>query len=374
MAKLNVMKWVPSEAADDLPLRTVQFNITFLLDVVLHCRERAAMRSTVDALKVSFEAFPHTALWFVKQVVDTTVCPWFAEYLLHCSDALARGTFVQILVHAVTTIAPKGPDALAQYRGLKVPELRAQTATNEPGLFIALLVRMMIEHTFKAVNYVRTADELFVLMRDLAAIPSICTSLLSTGMVSFLSYFIMPELVPQIIRTMFEKNLVQSRQNARPEYTFLLQSVFEALAALLGVPQIRKVALLQDRTYWESDLVPEARDALTTMFQESAHGGGMDTNDVAKYFDRVTGGVGPRATTQQIRGMLDRFHTLSDGRLSLEGFLQYHTDLASYNPKTVWRVSFPLSSFVTCTSWYVILRSDQSLSTRTYMRSATRTT
>ena len=40
---------------------------------------------------------------------------------------------------------------------------------------------------------------------------------------------------------------------------------------------------------------------------------------------------------QQVRSILDRFHTNADNRLSLEGFLQYQTDAAWYNPKNVWK-------------------------------------
>ena len=322
MAKLNInaMTWSPLDCVDDLPLRTVQFSCNFLLDVVLHCRERAAMSSSVKVLKNAFEAFPHTAVWFVTQILDTTsgLNNWFSEYLLHCSDALARATFVQIVVHAVSVIAPKDSTILLQYKPMKIADLKmAAASSNDPGILVTLLIRLTVDHTLKSVNYVRTADELFVLIRDLASVSCIAKYLLDMGMVSFLCYFVMPEQVPQMIRNLYEKHIPASRLNTRIEYSFLLQSVFEAMAALLGVPQIRKVALLQERSYWESDLVPEAREALTAIFQESSRAGGMDPNDIAKYFDRVTGGVGPKATPLQVRNILDRFHTHADGRLSL---------------------------------------------------------
>jgi len=337
----NPLQWSPADVQDDLPLRTVQFNVTFLLDVILHCRERAVMRAYVDTLRVAFMSYQHTAVWFVSLILDTTTCSWFGDYVLYCTDALARATFVQILVHAVTAMAPSDVNALGAFKAMKIVDLKTAAAASSspqyPLALVALLLRLIVDHTFKAVNHARHADELFVLIRDLAAIPCVCRSFLDLGLVAFLSYYVMPDQVAQVVRNMFDKQMSQARQNQRMDYGNLLQSVFEALAALLGVPQIRKVNLLQERFYWESELVPDAREALTTIFRECAHNGGMDTHCITRYFDRVTAGNGPKVTPLQIRGILDRFVTTADGRLNLEGFLQYHADLASYNPKNVWR-------------------------------------
>lgn len=343
---LSLMQWDPSTAPDDLPLRTVQFNCSFLLDVVLHCRERAAMRSSIHVLSAAFDAFPHTAMWFLSHVLDTTTCAWFLEYTLHSADALARAAFVQIVVAAVSAIAPKDPLALSAFKSMKISDVKIAAGENHPAAQLALLVRLVLDHTFKSVLYTRNADELFVLIRDLAALPCMNKAFLEMGLIAFLSYFIMPDQVAPVIRTLFEKHLPPARLNARIEYTNLLHCVFEALAALLGVPQIRKVSLLQERTYYESDLVPDAREALSTIFAESSHNGGMDATDITKYFEKVTGGTGTKVAPQHIRNLLDRFHTSPDGRLSLTGFLQYHTDAASYNPKNVWRVR--IAFLLTC--------------------------
>ncbi len=113
-------------------------------------------------------------------------------------------------------------------------------------------------------NYIHTADELFVLIRDLCAIPCMSKLMQSLGLVGFLCYFSTPDLVPQVIQTMFEKNFPQQQTHANTnvcaEYTNLLQNVYESIAALLGVSQLRKVNLLQERySYWDTDLVPEVR-------------------------------------------------------------------------------------------------------------------
>jgi len=117
---VSELRWSPAASVgpagadgDDLPLRTVMFGCRFLFDVVLHCRERAGMRAWVTVLREAFETFPHTALWLLGAVLDdsgrgssTTCSTWLNSYLSHSSDALARGTFVQVLAQAVAAVAP----------------------------------------------------------------------------------------------------------------------------------------------------------------------------------------------------------------------------------------------------------------------------
>ena len=125
----------------------------------------------------------------------------------------------------------------------------------------------------------------------------------SLGLVGFLCYFATPDLVPQVIQTMFEKNFPQQQTHANTnvnvEYTNLLQNVYESIAALLGVPQWRKVNLLQERcSYWDTDLVPEAKSVLTNniFFHLFAYNGDMDANDnVVKYFDTIRSPTIPRS-------------------------------------------------------------------------------
>jgi len=105
------------------------------------------------------------------------------------------------------------------------------------------------------------------------------------------------------------------------------------MAAILGVPQIRKVNLLQERSVYDMDLVPDARTAFSTIFNEVSPTGGMDVVDIVQYREKT----GVKVTPVQARVLLDRFPTTTTGRLSLEGFVQYYADLASYNPKDAWR-------------------------------------
>lgn len=333
---LSQLSWSPLDAEDDLPLRTVQFGTSFLMDVVLHCRERPAMRTFLQVLKDSFETYPHTARWFLNQVLNPQVCSWSNDFLLSCTDPLARATFVQVLTNAATAVAPKGPTALDKYRSASLNEIREASQQHTEAL-CALLVRHVMDLVFRAVNHTKIADEIFVLLRDLCGIPSIANAFRTLGMVGFLSYYITPELSPQITQAFFEKHFIRDgKQHARLDFAHLHQSVFEAIAALLGVPQIRKVNLLVEKSYWESEFVPEAKEAFTQIFVESAKNGSMDAMEFMQYSERV---MLSKPSNHYIRQIMDRFGSHVDNKLHLEGFLRLQEDAASYNPKQVWRVS-----------------------------------
>ena len=282
--------------------------------------------------------------------------------MAHCSDTLARGTFVQVVVQAVTVVAPPEPFALeplifANEGDLKdlcgfddedpagtAKALREAYASTSPPAsavplaqaLMALLTKDLMERVLLAPLHIRVADELFVLIRDLAAIPCVCTAMLRSGAISRLAFFAIPDLSHPDTKSAFSLHSIATRLPTRNDFYPLLQNVFEAMAALLGVPQLRKVPLLQERTYWESELVAEAKEAFTTIFQEMSVNGGMDATSMSEYMERVNG-AGSKVTPLQVRQILERYHTNSDNRLSLEGFLQYHTEQAWNNHKSVWK-------------------------------------
>ena len=388
-SSVRAVSWNVSDVSkgddEDIPLRTVQYALSFLLDVSLHCRERAAVRNTVLTLKDVFHAHPHTAAWFVRHVITTNTCTWFSDYLVTCTDPLARATFVQVLVYAACTIAP-GHDtsAVEKMRSLPGVELRDRALSPLPSptadekerekhysAICAVLVRIILEYVFKCVNHLRVSDELFVLIRDLSTLsPTLSNAFRGLGFVGFLSYLLMPEHVTQTTAMLFERHLPTGTGSAgtgggrggtggggvnlavkHQEYTILHQSVFEAIASLLGIPQVRKVPLVIERERgnasawsWDSELTPEAKDALTVIFTESnaSHSpiGVMDQVDVTKYFEKVLSqsSSNTKVTNAMVKGMLEK-GGIGETKVTLDTFLKYHEDIATYNPKQVWRVS-----------------------------------
>lgn len=328
-----------SSEGEALAERMVQFGCSFLLDILLHFRERSAIKDYITVLRDAFVAYPKTAYWFVNHLLNGQACSWFHDYMLTCTDPLARGSFVQLLVHAISVIAPKELTAVMA----ALPSLNRGHAAGEdiewtPAELCARVVQRLFDFILKSVNHVRTGDEVFALIRDLAGIPSLCYTLRSNNVISLLCYFIMPDQTPPPIKSFFDKQLGAQKAGGRVDYTHMLQNIFEAIAALIGVPQVRKVNLLQEKSYWESELVPEAREAFTKIFHESCRNGYMETYDVTLYLDKVLGVTGQKSTQVMVRNIMDRMSAHLDNRVYLEGFLAYQTENSTMNPKSVWRV------------------------------------
>lgn len=319
-----------------IPRETVNFGIHFLLDVILHCRERAAIQLWINTLRDAFQSYPDTALSLLKGILTEQSIDnnnWIQEYLLNCTDANARHTFVQVLFHAVAAIAPSNADALdAVSADLKNTELIERG--DVPSLLYCLVKVLILDKLMNVHSYLRTADELFVLIRELAGIPCINHAMVKQHAICRIAFFAMPESAPKAVKEAFLKGF--TRQYKIENFYLLVPCVLEALAAILGVPQIRKVPLTTEGTHWDNvELVPEAKDAFTIIFNEQTDNGriGMDVHDIVAYKEKTNG---PKISVQQARLILDRFQR-QDGRLNLVGFLQYYADLAFTNPRDVWR-------------------------------------
>lgn len=331
---------------DSLPSQTFQFSVKFLFDIILHCRERSGTKSWQQIFQQHFENFPSSAKWLLKELVasDRT---WLKEYLLYCSDFMSRSTFVHIITQAIHALMPineallqslNEKDEIIVLNGEETTKVRAHIAT-EMNPKVEYLIVLFLQHILKFVlevpAHVRTADEVFVLIRDLAAIPSIRFCLNYHQIIAKLCFFVIPESVHVDLKSLFYVPNIKGNRN-RPDYFVLFGAIFEALASLLGVPQVRKINLLQDnRTYWERQLVPEAKDALTIIFQEVSTNGLMDSNQLFQFIERVTG---HKPHQSNIKHIIESTANV-DGKLTVEGFLQHYTDKASYAAKEVWAVS-----------------------------------
>lgn len=336
----NTVKSQKAHSQEGLVERVVQFGISFLLNVLLHFRERSAIKDYVNVLKDAFEAFPATAYQFVNTLLSPSLCSWLNDYMLSCTDPLARASFVQLVVNAIQVMAPKDVTAVTAAFATTTRHTHAGGIDEiewTPAELCARLVQRTFDLVFKSANHVRTADEVFALVRDLSGIPSICHSFRHHNIISLLSYYIMPDAVPPHIKGIYDKHVQPAKNGMRPDYSHLLQNVFEAIAALIGVPQVRKVNLLKEKSYWESELVPEAKDAFKKIFDECSRGDSMDQIDVQQYMDKVLATSGIKASQTMIRNVMDRMSAQSNQRVYLDGFLTYHTENAMVNPKNVWR-------------------------------------
>lgn len=343
--------WSPNESNPEIAKKLVQFGITFLLDVVLHCRERGAMTQWVAVIKEAFITFPDTAKCFIYELIKNHCNSWMNDYLLFCSDQSAIQTFIQLVFAAVQVIAPKTDENLV--KNIKLPkEERLKRVYNidinsklvypasntspvcDNSLLLSCLYLELMEKLWLVPMYVKY-DEIFVLIRDLASIPSLNSTMIQFYMISYLSFFIMPNNVNDQIRSKF--TIKQSKNNNRnlDYFPMLHQSIYEAIASILGVPQVRKVTLYIEKSYYgDTELVEDARRALTIIFNEISHNNGLSVDDIINFKIRTTQS---RITAQHAKLVLDKFSHNNDGRMNLNGFLEYYTEQSLYHQQEVWR-------------------------------------
>ena len=318
---------------------TFMFELYFFLNVVLHTRDRVGILMWLNEFKRMFVSSPGTATSFLQLLLDpSTGHTWLKGFLFFCTDVLARSTFEQLLFLAVSVVAPTDAKRIERAYERNLSSLSTSTEDHEAdhaAELVAMLIKIVMALLVYCLNHVRTSEEVFVLIKDIASIPSICSVLIKAEIVSKLCYFAIPDRVPENIRSSFPRN----RSNNTPDFTPLLPSVYDALAAVIGVPPVQRANLLEERPgSGDYELTLDAKNALKTIFMECSQGGTMDAKDLANYFERIHTNTGTKVAQLQIRSILDRYETNAEGKLTLEGFLHRYMDSAIYQPKVVWQV------------------------------------
>jgi hypothetical protein len=293
------------------------------------------------------------SVWFIREslrVDDMGRC-WLRDYLFVCTDPIAREIYAKVLGYAIGRLScemhtSRDLDALFQMEENKVLQL---AHNNNTALMVGCVLRLtQVTIDMAGSNYIKHAGELFLLLTNLAAYPFVQRLFVErTNIFLLLSFYGMPErLTHASIHGYFAHMAIKISHN-RHEFKVLAQPVYEAIAALLGVPQTRKVNLLLDTdaaVNWDQSLTPLAGEALQIIFDEESHqSGGMDLSDITAYFSRVHANRPVTLSAYQLRNVLDCNDKNADGRLNLQGFLTYYRNTAQTNPASVWKVRLCIS-------------------------------
>lgn len=311
-------------------LEIVSLGCRFLLDVVLHFRERAGMQQWIHVLHDAFAVLPAAAHWFIRMLTQKN--SWLFEFL-QCPDPLARATFGELLCEAVAVAAPKSTDALVRFIRLGPYELE-QISSKGQDEACALVIFVIVRALYELPNRMRSADEILIIIRELASIPSVCVAMLELGLLEDLVYFVLPDKVPEFIKSKFR---AASNPRMDPTTYITIQNVFEALAALLGVPQKRKIDLIDENcSYWDPEFIEDAKIALQQIFDDISQNSLLDGRTFMTYYEKLHGS-NVRNLALLVRNIFDKYETV-DGKLTFNGFCKYHAELAVNSPKTVWKV------------------------------------
>ena len=333
-----------SQESASKALDIVKFSCTFFLDILLHCRERHQIKQWIQTMKDIFLGYPKTAIWFIRSILgnNSTI---LREFVFHCGDSIARGTFVQLVGVALTSlysyeINTLNDECLLPFLNYKASEIIQNVTqnTNDIKALFTAFIFTILKILPDIPSYLRSSDEYFNLIRDIAtSIPPIRNYLNGKDMIAFLGYFISPDSSNPQTKEKFSHSHKFSSNDVKPLYVV----IFEAIAALLSIPQKQKVSLLVESSHiWDPELTEEAKEALAVIFKENSHYGGMDSRDIINYMDRVhdSDDSVPKVTAFQVRSILERYDTTPDGKLALSGFLRYYAETALYQPKSVWKV------------------------------------
>ena len=350
--------------------------VMFLLDVMLHSRERPSVHAWMGILRRVLGTDPQAASWLLEAMVDTPSTPapgpgpgsnapptprpaWLRSYFLDCGDCTARNCVLQLVVMAIKTLAAHAEEAQA----LREAPLEDACAHSRVARFFGHAMDLLNE----VPQHWRNADELFALFRDAAkASEAVRVYLLRNDTVFYLAMFVLGDSAQASLRNRFpyassapppppsspsssttvvpapgRRHASSSNSNYKPNSSDLLY-VFEAIATLMGVPQLPKAPLLEEPAdgdgglythHADVQLTPAAREAFTNIFNEHARGDGVSTQDMARYLEKCKG---QQPSHYQLKNLMSQHEKTPDGRLSLVGFLAYYRHQAQWNTKSAW--------------------------------------
>jgi len=337
---------VPDEKKEDnwlqsYTVRSFKMGISFLLDILLHSRERVGIKDWSDLVRQVVSSSPTACKWFLMGLTGADgidFSEWLTEYLLECPDLLARTFVVRFIAYSVSCIANSEEEILKE---ATQASFGVQGPTNDylEQSLVMKLIQMVTRLSCEVFTHARNADELFLLIGELAAInDTIRRYMVSLEMVARLANFVLKDRSPKEVSEAFPEIAPYGYAHQSPDFLHVL----EAIATLLGAKQVKKAPLLEESSsfYQQSELTKEARLALTTIFKEQCRQHilplGMEMQDIMKYMEQCHHNT-QNITTFHLKSMLQKYDTLPDGRLSQEGFLQYYRDTAAVNPKQVWQ-------------------------------------
>lgn len=328
--------WDPhSESSAALRMDVFRTGVLFLLDVILHSRERPGIQAWINHLKQALHSDIATASYLVTTLA-TTGASWLRTYFLECTDSTARNWVLQLVTCAVLELASQSE---SEKEALALPDASEAIGKSH----VAVLLMAAMDLVLEANKFWRHTDELFLLFRDVARESTLIRDfLVRADLVSRLGLFVLGERVPPALRNAYGAVHWQQGDNVNHHAHDLLY-LLETIVTLVGVPQIQKVPLLEEPSEHHTSaqdyrLTPAATAALMNIFAQYARNGTMGMHEILRYLEACSGGVSSQAVSHfQIKSMLQKYDTSAENRLTQNGFLTYYRDTAVYSAKSVWQ-------------------------------------
>jgi len=338
--QLKLLNCMPSHDDAAEVLVVIQMGTEFLFNVLLHARDKSAVKAWVSALQNLYDQNQVACQWLLTQLTGEMRTRWLSDVLFECFVPQARNALVDLAAHAVRCLSPSERELLqeATSKDALTENRRDHPSVHHPSVIITLL-NTMVSLLGDAAKHWKSFDQYFLLWLRLAETDEVVRAYMcSRDYIALLANFFLGPKSP--IRHRFPLVTTTYTQVLGPNYGPLVQ----AILALVGVPMIRRVSLLEDDcvVYSQDAKLSEAAvRALTKIFSDfaSEQNGivGMSSSDINKYFNACDVYDNLTYFSDRIAGILKEHQTTADGRLSLQGFLSFYKDVACKDENLVWK-------------------------------------
>ncbi|KAG7400469.1 Ubiquitin carboxyl-terminal hydrolase 34 [Phytophthora boehmeriae] len=343
---------VPTLRADeDIQMTLTEIGVEFVLEVLLHSREKHGIARWITVLASKFTKSKSICVRFFTALSTSKCISWLRELLFECPDSIARQSFVHLVSRALTayeTHRKEEQDTCDTENG----EVAAAEDTSVIRRFLEAIVSFLDQTSIMQQSHL---EECFMLLRNCAEISATArTQLQQLEMIARLINFFLCDRGPSELKDAFPSSTLQptSSRYASPDYQYLL----EAVIAILGIPRrTTEPLLMESSTQYPHRVIlsDRAEHAITKIFEEYQAPGspngqpGLGIEELKKFLCvSLSSATSSPVVEQQARGMLAKYGTpnadavgdnsgVATSRVNLDGFLLYYTDMAASSTKSV---------------------------------------
>ena len=340
---LSLLKPTPSLVSSFHSMKTLQFILLFFVGIVLRCRERSKVNTWLGEIDKAFANTSEFSLWFLESFIQVShERDLYLEFFFQCTDSMARNSFGKLLFSAIKHNAPLETRVITSGADVKALDEYIHENNNQDIIYRLSLVKSVVDRVrgsllFDVFKFSRTANELCVFIRELSGIPCLRKYMVNSNFIQLLVHVVVPSRADDKVEM-----YLNSMKTARSDLMSLSAIVIEAIAALVGVPQIARVPLLEDGVQgvgfkYERQLTKAGKEAFSTIFSEVTEGTGrMDMRLFLDFCSTTQANVHISEHT-----LISEFESVDKAKLGYWNVTQFLTYIAEgylYNQSFAWKI------------------------------------
>ena len=330
----------------EMEVSLTTMGVEFVLNAVLHSREKNAIGPWLVALKTRFKTNASSAEWFLAQVFQTksnddkllVSDSWLLEYIFNCPDYLARQHFTSLV-----------SDAMEAYEGVTAHEDKEVNSIADAfTMCLSTTIVTQYKSKMEKNNATTSYDAFFTLLTScLERNAHFRKEMASADWIARFVFMILGSSTsPDELKAAYEEEAVTvfltKTIHLRVKDAFLF---YRAIGSMLAIPCMAGQSLLSYiGSSLTSELSPAARMALSLAFSEHCDSDqNMGASELRGYFRSCGVELAEASLTgKRIGTMLNKYGVPSSldhsvNMISEEGFLSFYTHAALKNEAQVWK-------------------------------------